>query len=460
MSVVGYLLQGMEHDAVAPLRWENLSDADRRELCAPVDDDALNVDDGNALLDALQQDQRDQARAAALTFERVHRFRLHREASRQAKADAAGLFARSLRAEFAAAMRLSERTTESLFGRAALLVEDFPATLTALRQGRITERHATLLVDEGAGLTDEQRAVFEREALLVAERLRAGVFERAARRLRELIRGPELAERHERARQSRGTVVVPTGDGMGALSWEYDYPLLVAVNAKVETIARSLMVEGETRTLQQLKADVLADLLLDAGALLPPGESEQELRKPVKHRGIVPQVSIAATAETAAGESDEPGLLEDGELVDAESTRRLIGCAPTFTRIVTDAHTGAVISFGRTRYKVPADLKRYLRMRDGTCRFVGCTRPAAFCDIDHTVPWGGGGRTDHTNLAHLCRGHHKVKDAGWEVRQDPGGSGRTDWTSPLGREYSTYATAPPGAKWQAQSSWATDVPPF
>jgi len=38
-------------------------------------------------------------------------------------------------------------------------------------------------------------------------------------------------------------------------------------------------------------------------------------------------------------------------------------------------------------YRPSAELERFIRCRDLTCRFPGCDRPAQFADIDHTVPY-------------------------------------------------------------------------
>jgi len=48
--------------------------------------------------------------------------------------------------------------------------------------------------------------------------------------------------------------------------------------------------------------------------------------------------------------------------------------------------------------------------RDLTCRFPGCDKPAMHCDLDHTVPYADGGRTQASNLKCLCRLHHLIKD--------------------------------------------------
>ena len=89
-------------------------------------------------------------------------------------------------------------------------------------------------------------------------------------------------------------------------------------------------------------------------------------------------------------------------------------------------------------YRPSTALDEFVRMRDMTCRFPNCDRPAEFCDVDHTIPWPWG-PTHASNLACICRKHHLLKTfwAGWRDRQHPDGS--IVWTSPTGH---TYTTAP------------------
>ena len=72
-----------------------------------------------------------------------------------------------------------------------------------------------------------------------------------------------------------------------------------------------------------------------------------------------------------------------------------------------------------------------------TCRFPGCRRTAdsAGTDLDHTVPYPAG-PTSASNLAVLCRRHHRLKHtAGWTVHLHP--TGVMTWTTPTGRRYQT-----------------------
>jgi hypothetical protein len=84
----------------------------------------------------------------------------------------------------------------------------------------------------------------------------------------------------------------------------------------------------------------------------------------------------------------------------------------------------------------PRSLRHLIEVRHRTCGFPGCRRPAAGCDLDHTVPYDQGGRTCECNLAPLCRRHHQAKQApGWYL--DQAEPGRMTWRLPSGRVYET-----------------------
>ena len=65
-------------------------------------------------------------------------------------------------------------------------------------------------------------------------------------------------------------------------------------------------------------------------------------------------------------------------------------------------------------YEIPDRHKAGVALRDHTCRFPWCQRPAAACDIDHAQPYGEGGVTCPCNIAALLV-HHRgctARDAG------------------------------------------------
>ena len=98
-------------------------------------------------------------------------------------------------------------------------------------------------------------------------------------------------------------------------------------------------------------------------------------------------------------------------------------------------------------YEIPPLLREQVILRDVTCVFPHCTRPARSADIDHIEPFDDGGRTETTNLAALCRRHHRLKThGGWRylaLERDDGPPGVYLWTSPRGELYLRTPTGTP-----------------
>ncbi|RYB93580.1 HNH endonuclease [Nocardioides oleivorans] len=94
-------------------------------------------------------------------------------------------------------------------------------------------------------------------------------------------------------------------------------------------------------------------------------------------------------------------------------------------------------------YDIPDRIREQVILRDRTCVFPHCTRPARGCDIDHVTaydhhaeadgrPQPGPTRSD--NLAPLCRSHHRLKThTSW--RYATVAPGVFEWTSPHGHHF-------------------------
>jgi hypothetical protein len=95
-----------------------------------------------------------------------------------------------------------------------------------------------------------------------------------------------------------------------------------------------------------------------------------------------------------------------------------------------------------TGYKPSRKLQHLIRTRSTRCTAPGCSRPAARCDLDHTVAWDKGGITCECGLAPLCRHHHRAKQAqGWQLTQPE--PGVLVWKTPHGRTFTTTPTEYP-----------------
>lgn len=328
---------------------------------------------------------------------------------------------RSLRAEVACALRLPERTVESLFGQARLLVRDLPETMAALGVGEVTYRHAQVVVDHAADLDADARATFERLAVPVAAASTPTGFDRAARKLRESLDPTTIEKRTKAAVESREAVWIPGRDGMGDLILHLPAQDGQAVYARATERARQLLKAGDPRTLTQLRVDTMRDALL-TGTFDALGGKQ-----------LRPEVFVTVPVLSLLGLSPEPATLDGYGPIALSTARELAAHAPSFIRILNHPETGARLSVGRRRYPTP-DLKNILRTQYSTCGMPMCTVPAQFCEIDHTVDWAKGGQTGMGNLAPLCRGHHHLKhNSAWEVRQEHSGALR--WRSPAGKRY-------------------------
>ena len=195
-------------------------------------------------------------------------------------------------------------------------------------------------------------------------------------------------------------------------------------------------LEHDTRTLDQLRADLLADLLLTTA---PSSSTDTDL---ASIRATV-QVTIAATALANDGSDADDAMAElngHGPMSSAIA-RILAGRATSWDRVFLDPG-GMVVE--TDNYVPTAGMKRFLHARDQHCRFPGCRAPAHRCQIDHNHDHAKGGPTALSNLSLFCTSHHPLKHPDlddrdrWTARQLDGGV--ILWTSPLGR---TYTDEPP-----------------
>ncbi|MGV8895261.1 MAG: DUF222 domain-containing protein [Rhodoglobus sp.] len=329
---------------------------------------------------------------------------------------------RSMRAEVACALRLPERTVESLFATSRILISQLPDTMAALKAGRVTYQHAQVIADDAAGLSAAHATALERLALPVAETSTVVTLRNKSRALREGLCPDTIAERAAAAVEAREVSWQPGRDGMGWLTHYLSAPDGLAIMSRASEAASLLKTTTEPRTLTQLRSDVLRDAMLDGVA---------GISSPVR-----PDVYVTVPVFTLMGLSEQPASLEGYGPIDAETARRLVANSTGFTRILTHPETGVPLSMSRERYSAPVSLRRHLRHRGPTCGFFGCNRAAADCDLDHTIAWEHGGNTDAENLAYLCRAHHVVKhNTPWSVQQTRDGTGELTWTAPSGRAY-------------------------
>lgn len=331
---------------------------------------------------------------------------------------------RSCTAELATALRVHERTARRMLVEASVLTVDLPSARAALAAGDLSLQHARDLLEAVSTVPAEQVAEFERAAIAKACRMTPVGFRRALLRMRHHFDPAPAETRKRRAVEERRLHVEPAADGMAWVSLYCAAEHATAISARVRALTAT-RGEGDHRTMPQRQADAAVALLLD----LPDTNAAPAAGDLGSVRATV-QLTIPAL--TMLGHGDEPAMLDGCGPIDIETARRLTAHAPSFRPILTDPVSGAVLRYGRSTRRIPADLTGWLQVRDGTCRFPGCEKRAAGCDIDHVRSWHEGGCSDHDNLVHLCRSHHRVKhNTAWQIRQ--GHDGVIHWRRPAGR---------------------------
>ena len=252
---------------------------------------------------------------------------------------------------------------------------------------------------------------------------RGGTAAQVERIVRGWRRVDRQAEAKESARQhaSRALHVYEDEDGTvvvrGRLAPEVGALLRRALAAaretqrrREETATSPTDAAADTPTRAQQQADALA--LLAETAL---------------HQGLDPggpgeryQVVVHVDAPVLA-DPDQPGqsVLEGGTRVPAETSRRL-ACDASRVVMRHDAD-GRIVEIGARTRTIPPALRRALQHRDRGCRFPGCGRPVA---VGHHIRhWAQGGPTTLSNLALLCRWHHRaVHEEGYQVDLAPDGT--------------------------------------
>ncbi len=345
---------------------------------------------------------------------------------------------RSIAAEIATAWRVSDRTIQQRMETAHTLKERFPLILRAWKLGRITAAHVRVIVDAGAHIdSGEMRGAYEESVIDYAERESASRLAPIARRRAQWHCEQTIAERHRAARRTRGVTTRSLEDGMAELNAVLPAPLAAGIYDRLSTMAREVtraeaaLPAPDRRTIDQVRADVLSDMLLGS--------------EPTAHPctpGIRATVSVtvpvlALLSDSASDPLDDPQLAGYGP-IDPETARHLAADVPGVERIMTHPITGAVLAVDR--YRPSEDLRRHLRSRDLHCRFPGCRMSLDRCDIDHTRDAQFDGPTDSANLAHLCRRHHTLKHhTPWQVTQS--GAGELTWRSPTGKVYTDRPTS-------------------
>ena len=355
---------------------------------------------------------------------------------------AAGMPADRLGAGVAAQIALARRESPAkgsrLLGLAKALASEMPHTFAALEAGQLNEWRATLLVRETACLSAADRCAVDEELAPDTGTL-SGVGDRAlvaAARAAAYRRDPRsVTQRAAHASTQRHVSLRPAPDTMCYLTALLPVAQGVAVHAALSGQADSLRSDGDERSRGQIMADELVERITGTRGGIS---------------GV--EIQLVMTDRTLFQGDSEPVRLPGYGIIPGGSARTTLGDASDrafnvwLRRLYTAPATGELVAMDSRARLFPKGLRRFIQVRDDTCRTPYCDAPIRH--YDHVVPWHSGGVTTQTNGAGLCEACNHTKEMpGWRAQPTTGQQGAggarhgIQLTTPANHQY--HSTAPP-----------------
>ena len=366
---------------------------------------------------------------------------------------------RSVRADLALARRCSPTLADQHVGVARALVEEMPSTMAALERGEISERRAMIVVRETACLSREHREEVDRRLAASIGSMGDKALAAAARRAGAALDAESLAERNRRAVADRRVSVRPAADGMAWLS---------ILGPMADVIGAHVALTAEEGRRHVIDADLPADeweaaaaaaradtrgrgaWLADRALELLSGRAQSQPQPVEVHLVMTDRVLLPPAFGGGAPTDDVAMVPGWGPLPGCEARAHVSdlvdsGSAVWLRRLFTDPTGRDLLAMDSARRRFHGGLRRFLELRDPTCRIAWCDAPAV--QTDHATAVHAGGTPSGANGVGLCQRHNLVKELdGWHVRVESTG---LDGTGPHGIRIHTPtgrvhdSTAPP-----------------
>ncbi|GAB3296975.1 DUF222 domain-containing protein [Epidermidibacterium keratini] len=206
-------------------------------------------------------------------------------------------------------------------------------------------------------------------------------------------------------------------------AWETIVMLMGVLGMSTPAPPRTLLtVSVPLATLLCLRAGIIPG---STGANAPPGASGLDSRcSPGGARTCSTADTGPAGGDGSEYDREDRAYIEGLGFVPYQVLLFLLSGEPDLQRLVTDDLSGMPLDLGPVVRHPNARMRRRVQLRDRTCRFPYCDRPAVSArgelDLDHTTehqPDGSGGHTADAVLACLCREHHRIRHhTNWHVQ--------------------------------------------
>ena len=383
-------------------------------------------------------------------------------------------------AEFGAPLGMSTTAAKQLVGQALELRHRLPRLWARVQSGEVAawraRRVAEATIHASPELTMEAAGWVDAQVAGMAERVGPAQLDRT---VAEAITRFHLAE-HDQSRDAedgylyldrRHATLRDDHVGLdGTMGFEASLSIADALDLDhaLAAGAAAFKTLGSDESLDVRRSMALGDLArsqtaLDLGAANEPHDQKARARAATA-REVVLHVHLAADAVGDGLVLDQLGRLEERHKLLLLDTVRS-WCGDNSTRVTIKPVIDLNAELETAAYELPDRIRDQITLRDHTCTFPWCTRPARASDVDHVVPFDHGaevegrpqpGPTRSSNLASLCRRHHRLKTHGrWRVTARS--SGVLEWTSPHGHRYLRDHTGTRGLDTSSlRSSYSTD----
>jgi len=375
-------------------------------------------------------------------------------------------------AELGGVLGVSTVSAKRLIGHALELRHRLPRLWAQVQAGRVPAWRARAVADATIhatpSLTVEAAAFVDAQVAAVAGRIGPAQLDRL---VAETIKRYDLAVPDRAADPEDGYLYVDPRHATlhdhhvhfaGTMRFEAELGIADAIDLDRALAhgAATLAALGSPESLDARRSAALGDLARSQTALdlhhqgtatTRTGDGLPAAREVVLHAHLDANLFGDATV------FGPTGCLEEGQrLVLLDQVKDW--CADSRTKVTIKPVIDLNTSLHADAYEAPDRIREQVVLRDLTCVFPWCTRPARGCDVDHVTEFDHHaaaegrpqpGPTQTSNLAALCRTHHRLKThTAW--RYETTAPGAFEWTSPHGHHYrrdhtGTTALDPPPA---------------
>ena len=359
--------------------------------------------------------------------------------------------------ELGAVLGMSSTSAKKLIGHALELRHRLPRLWRLVQTESVPAWQARLVAEAtihaAPALTAEAAGWVDAQVAAVVGKVGPAQLDRL---LAESIRRFELADPDPAADPEDGYLSVDPRHATlddrevhyaGTMHFEADLDLADALDLD-RALAQDAAVQkalGSAESLDVRRAKALGALARTQTALDLHTQGHTDTRA---HDGLPAAREVVLHAHFDATITDGPAALGPTGRLEEHQKLLLLDqvkawCGDSRTKVTIKPVIDLAAELSAPGYDIPDRIREQVALRDRTCAFPWCTRPARRSDVDHITEYDHDadqdgrpqpGPTTSSNLAALCRFHHRLKTfTAWTYRMVA--PGVFEWTSPHGHHY-------------------------